>query len=45
MARTEYPSNAIRWSEAFRDILEVGEDGTLFIDYGKFHDVEPLAKG
>ena len=45
MARAEYPSSAIRWSEAFRDILEVGEDGTLFIDYGKFHDVEPLAKG
>jgi inward rectifier potassium channel len=44
MARAEYPSDAIRWSEAFRDILELAEDGTLFIDYGKFHDVEPLAK-
>jgi inward rectifier potassium channel len=44
MARAEYPSTAIRWSEAFRDILEVAEDGTLYIDYGKFHDVEPLAK-
>jgi inward rectifier potassium channel len=44
MARAEYPSGEIRWSEAFRDILEVAEDGTLFIDYRKFHDVEPLAK-
>ena len=44
MAHAEYPSAAIRWSEAFRDILELAEDGTLFIDYGKFHDVEPLAK-
>jgi hypothetical protein len=34
----------IRFSEAFRDILEVAEDGTLYIDYGKFHDVEPLSK-
>ena len=44
MARAEYPSTDIRWSETFRDILEVAEDGTLYIDYGKFHDVEPLPK-
>jgi len=43
MARAEYPSTAIRWNEAFRDILEVTEDGTLCIDYRKFDDVEPLA--
>jgi len=44
MAREEYPSTAIRFNEAFRDILEVAEDGTLYIDYGKFHEVEPLSK-
>ena len=44
MARAEYPSSAIRWSETFRDILEVAEDGTIYIDYGKFHDIEPLSK-
>lgn len=44
MAREEYPSTAIRFAESFRDILELAEDGTLYIDYGKFHDVEPLSK-
>ncbi len=43
MARSEYTSDAIRWNETFRDLLEVAEDGTLHLDYGKFHDVEPLA--
>jgi inward rectifier potassium channel len=42
MARAEYPSAAIRWNEAFRDILEVRPDGSLHIDYGKFDEVEPL---
>ena len=42
MARAEYESGDIRWNQAFRDMLEVGENGTLHIDYGKFHDVEPL---
>jgi len=44
MARAEYPSASILWNEAFRDILEVTENGTTYIDYGKFHDVEPLEK-
>jgi inward rectifier potassium channel len=42
MARAEYQSEDIRWNETFRDILEVAEDGTAHIDYGKFHDIEPL---
>jgi inward rectifier potassium channel len=42
MARAEYSSEAIRWNESFRDILETAADGTLQIDYGRFHDVEPL---
>jgi inward rectifier potassium channel len=43
MARTEYPSSAIRWNEAFRDILEVAEDGTLYVDYSKFNEIVPLS--
>ena len=42
MARAEYRADALRWNESFRDILEVAADGTLQIDYGKFHDVEPF---
>ena len=42
MAREEYPGTAIRWNEAFQDILEQTEDGTLSIDYSKFDEVQPL---
>jgi inward rectifier potassium channel len=44
MARAEYPSTAIRWNETFRDMLETTDDGTLYIDYRNFHELEPLAK-
>jgi inward rectifier potassium channel len=43
MSRAEYSHADIRWNATFRDILEELEDGTLRLDYGKFHDVEPLA--
>jgi inward rectifier potassium channel len=43
MARAEYPASAIRWNATFRDILD-WTDGTLHIDYGKFHEVDPLAE-
>jgi inward rectifier potassium channel len=42
MARGEYSSADILWNASFRDILEEAEDGTLSIDYSKFHDVEPF---
>lgn len=42
LARHEYPASAIRWNHAFRDIMEVAGDGTIHLDYGKFHDVETL---
>jgi inward rectifier potassium channel len=45
MGRGEYVCADIRWNEAFRDVLEVAEDGTLYVDYGKFHDIVPLAEG
>jgi hypothetical protein len=33
MARHEYLGTAIRWNQSFRDILEVGADGTVRLDY------------
>jgi inward rectifier potassium channel len=42
MARAEYSCDDIRWNATFHDILEESADGTLHIDYGKFHDIEPL---
>jgi inward rectifier potassium channel len=42
MARSEYDSADIRWNSTFHDILEVAPDGTLHIDYSKFHEIEPL---
>jgi inward rectifier potassium channel len=43
IAREEYPSAAILWNKGFRDVLEVAADGTLHMDFTKFHDVEELA--
>jgi hypothetical protein len=45
IAREEYPSAAILWNMAFRDVLEVTAEGAVHIDYTKFHEVEELAKG
>jgi inward rectifier potassium channel len=42
MARSEYSSADIRWNSTFHDILEEAADGTIHVDYGKFHDIEPL---
>jgi inward rectifier potassium channel len=42
MARNDYSSADIRWNSSFHDILEEDPDGTLHVDYSKFHDIEPL---
>jgi inward rectifier potassium channel len=42
MARSEYSSDDIRWNATFHDILEESPDGTLHVDYGRFHDIDPL---
>jgi inward rectifier potassium channel len=42
MARCEYSGADIRWNSAFHDILDEAPDGTLYVDYSKFHDIEPL---
>jgi inward rectifier potassium channel len=44
MARAEYSHEDIRWNSTFLDILEESADGTLHVDFGKFHDVEPYAE-
>jgi inward rectifier potassium channel len=40
-ARAEYTHRDIRWGATFRDILEEDEDGSLHLDYAKFHEVFP----
>jgi inward rectifier potassium channel len=42
MSRAEYSHSDIRWNATFRDILEEAEDGSVHLDYRKFHDVLPL---
>ena len=43
MSRAEYSHEDMRWNAAFRDFLEEMEDGSLRLDYRRFHDIEPLA--
>ncbi|HLN09873.1 MAG TPA: ion channel [Xanthobacteraceae bacterium] len=40
-ARKSYGHGDIRWWHRYVDIMTVGTDGRLFIDYGRFHDVTP----
>ena len=42
MARGEYSSADIRWNSTFHDILDEAPDGTIHVDYSRFHDTEPL---
>jgi inward rectifier potassium channel len=42
-ARAEYTYRDIRWQASFRDILEEASDGSVHLDYAKFHEVVPLA--
>ena len=42
MARSEYSNTDIRWNATFHDILEEAPDGTMHVDYNKFHDTDPL---
>ena len=42
-ARYSYRSEEIAWNSRFADIFKVGADGRRYIDYGRFHEVEPAA--
>lgn len=41
-ARTSYPAEAIRFGHRFVDVIEDRADGTRWLRYDRFHDVEPL---
>jgi len=41
-ARVEYTYRDIRWAAGFLDILEEDANGSLHLDYAKFHDVFAL---
>jgi inward rectifier potassium channel len=40
-ARRTYSQEYIRWQHRYVDISSDAEDGTLLLDYSKFHDVTP----
>jgi inward rectifier potassium channel len=40
-ARRNYAQEHIRWGHRYVDIASNAEDGTLLLDYSKFHDVTP----
>jgi inward rectifier potassium channel len=42
MAREDYPGSAILWNKAFRDVLDVTEEGVVLFDYTRFHEVVDL---
>ena len=42
MAREEYAAGAILWNKAFRDVLDMSDEGAVIFDYGAFHEVEDL---
>jgi inward rectifier potassium channel len=42
MTRQSYLSAAILWNRAFRDVLDVSEEGVVLFDYTRFHEVEEL---
>jgi inward rectifier potassium channel len=44
MAREDYSCTAILWNKAFRDVLDVTEEGVVFFDYTLFHEVEDLPR-
>jgi inward rectifier potassium channel len=43
-ARHEYAAKDLRFGERYVDILSADEKGGLTLDYGKFHDTEPLPR-
>ncbi|MGA2124749.1 MAG: ion channel [Xanthobacteraceae bacterium] len=44
-ARKTYGHDEIRWGHRYVDITTVGDDGRVFINYEKFHDVMPEDAG
>ncbi|HEV2702317.1 MAG TPA: ion channel [Steroidobacteraceae bacterium] len=42
MTREDYSAGSILWNKAFRDVLDVTEEGAVVFDYTLFHEVEDL---
>jgi inward rectifier potassium channel len=40
--RWRYTLDDIKWDTRFADVLEIAEDGTRVVDYGKFHETESV---
>jgi len=40
--RETYGAEMIRWQHRYPDLIEIDAQGVRRVDYGKFHDVEPL---
>lgn len=43
-ARHFYEYADVRWDHRYSDIFEIHEHGVEHVDFGRFHDVEPLAR-
>ena len=41
-ARHTYAASDILWDHQFADILSMQPDGTRIVDYGRFHDAQPV---
>ncbi|MBE9050534.1 hypothetical protein IQ243_08940 [Nostocales cyanobacterium LEGE 11386] len=41
-ARHTYGANEIVWNHRFVDIIQPTADGYRYIDYERFHDIQPL---
>ena len=43
-ARHYYEHEDLRWHHRYTDIFSIHDDGVEHVDFGRFHDVEPLAR-
>lgn len=41
-ARWSYVADELVWDHRFRDIIVLDGDGKRFVDYSRFHDIEPV---
>jgi len=43
-ARHYYEHDDLRWHHRYTDIFSIHDDGVEHVDFGRFHEVEPLAR-
>jgi inward rectifier potassium channel len=44
-ARHTFAAQDVRFDHEFVDIIRVDEDGVRHVDYGKLHEIRPIARG